>query len=239
MKNPLLCFLDQPDRARPLVLALVGPNGSGKSSVANLLRLTNVRAGDTRFAGRLAIDEANDEILLPMVNPDEIAKAIRRNSPELDWDVCNMRASRDAGRIREMLANARFDFGFETVGSHQSKVEFLEQLKHAGYIIGILFISTNNPKINVDRVKERHRNGGHDVPPEKVITRYERTMSLLPDYIRVADFLAAYDNSEDHERGDGESPKLLLVKRGEDIAITKQGRQSSWLMKHADRIITQ
>ena len=87
MKNPLLCFLDQPDRARPLVLALVGPNGSGKSSVANLLRLTNVRAGDTRFAGRLAIDEANGEILLPMVNPDEIAKAIRRNSPQLDWDV--------------------------------------------------------------------------------------------------------------------------------------------------------
>ena len=150
-----------------------------------------------------------------------------------------MRASRDAGRIREMLANARLDFGFETVGSHQSKVEFLEQLKHAGYIIGILFISTDDPKINVDRVKERYRNGGHDVPPEKVMTRYERTMSLLPDYIRVADFLAAYDNSEDHERGDGEGPKLLLVKRGEDIAITKQGRQSSWLMKHADRIITQ
>ncbi len=77
------------------------------------------------------------------------------------------------------------------------------------------------------------------MPPEKVTARYERTMSLLPDYIRVADFLAAYDNSEDHERGDGEGPKLLLVKRGEDIAITKQGRQSSWLMKHADRIMTQ
>lgn len=46
--------------------------------------------------------------------------------------------------IRGMLASAGLDFGFETVGSHVSKPEFLEGLKEAGYNVAILFISTEH-----------------------------------------------------------------------------------------------
>jgi predicted ABC-type ATPase len=69
-------------------------------------------------------DEATGEVLIPMVNPDEIAKVIRVQNPALSWDNCNKEAALTANHLREMLADAGFDFAFETVGSHYSKVDF-------------------------------------------------------------------------------------------------------------------
>lgn len=236
MEDSFRCILEQPDHEKPLVLVLVGPNGSGKSSLANLLGLTSVQIGDKRYKGRIVFDGETGEVLLPMVNPDEIAKAIKHDNPSMNWDACNLQAAREADETRKVLAEAGFDFCFETVGSHVSKVEFLAGLKSKGYTIAILFISTENPEINVRRVKERHHSGGHDVPPEKVRSRYLRTMRLLPEYYLLADVMAIFDNGDDREQNDGKGPKLLLIKRRDGVTITDNGRQSPWLIEHIDRM---
>ena len=222
---------DEPERARPIVIALVGPNGSGKSSITNLLRLTNVNVGDSRYSGRIAIDQNTGEVLLPVVNPDEIAKAIKANRPELDMDVCNLKAAQEAEEIREVFAQAGLDFAFETVGSTKSKVEFLRRLKRQGYFVAVVFVGTEDPAINVRRVEQRHRNGGHDVPADKVVARYTRTMSQLPQYLELAAFIAVYDNSEDLQPDDPSGPKLLLVKREGAITTSEHGHQCAWLKK--------
>ena len=36
------------------------------------------------------------------------------------------------------------------------------------------------PEINVYRVKQRFANGGHDVPEDKIISRYKKALDLLP-----------------------------------------------------------
>lgn len=218
-----------PVRSRPIAIAFVGPNGSGKSSVTNLLSITNVRAGDQRYRGSIVVDETTGETLLPLVNPDEVAKAIHGQNPNLDWDSCNIQAAETASRMRERLSDASLDFGFETVGSHPSKLAYLQKLKERGYTVAIVFVTTEDPEINVRRVASRCRNGGHDVPDHKVRSRYERTMGLFPQYLEVADYMAVYDNSVEHTVADEAGPKLLLVKKDGETSITEDGHASSWL----------
>lgn len=49
---------------------------------------------------------------------------------------------------------------------------------------------------NILRVADRVNAGGHDVPPQKVIERYYRSLSLLPLAIKVADRVVLVDNTE-------------------------------------------
>lgn len=229
MQDRNLCFTASPDANGPIVLALVGPNGSGKSSIINLLGIRNIEIGDERYIGRTVFNPASGEMLLPLVNPDEIAKAVKRQNPDCDWDAANSAAFETANEIRQLLSEARVDFGFETVGSHPSKIEFLNCLKDAGYFVAIVFVTTKDVAINIRRVKQRHVSGGHDVPTDKVVARYERTMCLLPRYLEIADFMAIYDNSEDREPDDGIGPELLLLKREGRIVLTEAGAISPWL----------
>ncbi len=52
---------------------------------------------------------------------------------------------------------------FETVFSTQEKLEFLQRAKDAGFFIRFLFVCTNDPSINAQRVAQRVMGGGHDV----------------------------------------------------------------------------
>lgn len=51
--------------------------------------------------------------------------------------------------------------------------------------------------INVFRVESRTRMGGHDVPKDKIISRYDRALRLVKDVVEVSDICHIYDNSED------------------------------------------
>jgi predicted ABC-type ATPase len=77
-------------------------------------------------------------------------------------------------------------FSFETVMSHRSKVNFMIRADDAGYEVTIYFVCTSDPEINVSRVENRVSRGGHDVPHERVVGRYWRTLELLPYAALVA-----------------------------------------------------
>ena len=69
--------------------------------------------------------------------------------------------------IRYELLQKRISFSFETVMSHESKVEFLQEASDLGYRTYLYFIATEDPRINVERVAARVLKGGHDVPKGK------------------------------------------------------------------------
>lgn len=50
--------------------------------------------------------------------------------------------------------------------------------------------------INVLRVKSRVEAGGHDVPEEKIIKRYDRALALVKELIPFCDICHIYDNSD-------------------------------------------
>lgn len=225
------------DCTGPTVIGFVGPNGSGKSSIVEALGFEGVNPGSSFFKGRATINPQTGGVLMPVVNPDDIAKAIAVAHPDLTVGECNVRAFNEANAIRQLYARAGIDFAFETVGSHPSKIEFLEELRERGYTTGVLFVSTKDPAINLRRVAQRVSLGGHDVPPEKVMERYERTMQLLPRYFIAADYMSIYDNSVDSVKNGGQGGKLLLMKQLDRVEITAAGKASPWLKKRMNGLI--
>lgn len=94
----------------------------------------------------------------------------------------------------ELVSNFR-PLTFETVMSHQSKVDFFCSARTNGYRTYLCFICTESPEINLSRVALRVEKGGHDVPSEKVRDRYYRSLELLAPALECADRAYVFDNS--------------------------------------------
>jgi predicted ABC-type ATPase len=105
-----------------------------------------------------------------------------------------------ASFIATYLASKLFETGqsfcFETVMSHESKIFYLDLAKQFKYKSYLYFVYTDNPELNVARVKLRAAGGLHDVESAKIRERYSRTFQLLPIAIEKADEGYIIDNSE-------------------------------------------
>lgn len=103
--------------------------------------------------------------------------------------------------LRELLLKERKKFSFETVFSHQGKIDFMERACEQGYKVYLYFVSTEDPQINVYRVKKvRVKQKGHDVPEEKIVDRYYRSMDFLFNASQYAYQSFFFDNSRAGER---------------------------------------
>jgi predicted ABC-type ATPase len=84
---------------------------------------------------------------------------------------------------------------FETVMSSEDKVAFMLKAKASGYRTYLYFVATEDPDININRVKNRVAAGGHPVPTEKIVQRYGRCLNLLPAAIAASNRAYIFDNS--------------------------------------------
>ena len=75
--------------------------------------------------------------------------------------------------------NDKKDLTFETVLSSEYKIDILRKAKEQGYFIKCIFILTVDPLINVARVEARVALGGHDVPKERIISRYYKSLAHM------------------------------------------------------------
>ncbi|KYC42305.1 hypothetical protein WA1_20235 [Scytonema hofmannii PCC 7110] len=158
--------------SQPKLVVFAGPNGSGKSTITNILRET-------------ANFPAN------YINPDEIALTLRENNPNRKA----YQAAQIAEELRQSYIDQRESFAFETVMSHPSKLKLMKQALMSGYQVELVFVATSNPEININRVRQRVAEGGHDVPADKIRERYNRTIELLPAAVEIANRVRIYDNS--------------------------------------------
>ena len=99
--------------------------------------------------------------------------------------------------IRKTLINENQKLSFETVFSHQSKLKFIAEAKSAGYKIYLYYVATESVEINIFRIKERVKNGGHDVPEAKVRSRYHNSLDLMYEAAQLCDQVYFFDNSDD------------------------------------------
>jgi predicted ABC-type ATPase len=100
--------------------------------------------------------------------------------------------------LRQKLLELRLSFTFETVMSHRSKVELLAKARKAGYRTYLYFVATEDPAINVSRVRNRVNLGGHPVPEDRIVSRYQRSLDLLMEAIRLTNRAYIFDNSGDN-----------------------------------------
>jgi predicted ABC-type ATPase len=157
----------------PNIIVIAGPNGAGKSTLAPLL------LRDT-FG------------LMEYVNADTVALGLSAFQPET--------VAFEAGRIMlkrlQVLAQQRADFAFETTQASRSYARWISGLQKQGYKFHLYFLWLRNEDVAVERVKERVRLGGHDVPENDIRRRYQRGISNFFDFYRqLAQSWNVYDNS--------------------------------------------
>ena len=163
---------------KPVLIVIAGPNGSGKTSTTRLV----------------IKHEWADQCVY--INPDEIAQ-----TKYGDWNDVNAvrQAVEYCEEWREQLLHDHKDFIFVTVLSSDGKVDFLKRAKEEGYFIRMFFICTESPTINAARIANRVMEGGHDVPIQKIISRYEKAIVNAVKVMRFADRAYFYDNSIDNQ----------------------------------------
>ena len=106
----------------------------------------------------------------------------------------------------------KIDFSFETVLSSEYNMRIIRKAKEEGYFIKCIFILTVDPLINVARVESRVESGGHDVPRDKIIARYEKSLGRIRELIDLCDILHVYDNTT-------ENPLRIIRKHKKDITV--------------------
>src|SRR5581483_7425528 len=109
------------------------------------------------------------------INADTIAAGLSAFAPE--------RAAIEAGRLMlkrmHELAAQQANFAFETTLATRSYAPWLNRLRSEGYLVHLLFIWLHGPELAIARVRERVRDGGHDVPEEIVERRYHKGLRNL------------------------------------------------------------
>ena len=124
----------------------------------------------------------------------------------------DLEAAQEAELLRETLLRSGKDFTFETVLSTDRNLELLKRAKEKGYEIYAVFVMTKDSSINVQRVQRRAQAGGHDVPKDKIISRYQKSLKNLSRLVRIADHTRIIDNS-------GELPVLICEVHGSSVTI--------------------
>ena len=75
--------------------------------------------------------------------------------------------------------------------------ELLESARDAGYATKVVFISTEDPNLNVGRILVRMSRGGQSVPLNTIPESYKQSMKSLPEARKHADDVLVYDNTPD------------------------------------------
>lgn len=135
--------------------------------------------------------------------------------------------------LRKKLLKMERKFSFETVFSHSSKIEVMKQAAQKGYKVYLYFVSTEDPEINKFRVKEvRVKEGGHDVPEDKIESRYYRSLQLMFEAAQVSYQAFFFDNSRNGE-GFRQFAHFKVVK-GEKVwdPIDDVETLPFWFIKH-------
>jgi predicted ABC-type ATPase len=160
-------------KRKPTCYIIAGPNGAGKTTFA--LRYLPQIAGCRNF-----------------VNADFLAYGL---SP-LD----SLSAQLEAGRLflQEIRTNIekRVDFAFETTLAGRSQITLLKKLKEDNWNIILFFLWIPDAAFSRNRIRERVKQGGHDIPDDTIFRRFPRVMhNFIKIYIPLCDKIVCYDNS--------------------------------------------
>ena len=203
----------------PRLRVFAGPNGSGKSTIKSAIpsHLIGIYINPDEIekaakeSGRLEFSdfqlEAEGDKVLGFIREhrlvrsaglDEEAAKIGFSSNGLNFQAVAMNsyfASVLSDFIRNKLLEGQLSFTFETVMSSDDKIAFMLKARESGYRTYLYFVATEDPDININRVKNRVAAGGHPVPTEKIVQRYGRCLILLPAAIAASNRAYIFDNS--------------------------------------------
>jgi predicted ABC-type ATPase len=117
--------------------------------------------------------------------------------------------------LRQKLLQERKTFTFETVMSSPDKLELFTAARECGYRTYLYYVATDDPLINISRVRSRVALGGHDVSEDKIVSRYHRSLDLLLPAVRRTNRAYIFDNSGDEQ----EKTWLAEITEGKELEL--------------------
>lgn len=233
----------------PRLRMFAGPNGSGKSTLKSVIadnllgiyinpdeiqkEISQFTFLDLQKYNVIAEDKEiltffSQSFLLKNAGLLEKAACLTFEDQKLsfvDVSVNAYFASVCADFIRTKLLKNRISFTFETVMSAPDKVALLHTAQQLGYRTYLYYIATDDPEINITRVKQRVAAGGHDVPEDKIVSRYQRSLNQLQQAIKATNRAYIFDNSG------SASVWVCEITEGKEINY-KQDVVPDWIYQH-------
>jgi predicted ABC-type ATPase len=131
------------------IIVIAGPNGAGKTTFAR--EFLPLEAGCPTF-----------------INADLIAQGISPFAPE--------NAAIAAGRIMLHLIEEQVEkeasFAFETTLSGRGYARMIPEWRELGYRVELFFLTVPSVEYAIERVAQRVRQGGHNIPKDVIARRY-------------------------------------------------------------------
>ena len=162
---------------QPVFYLLAGPNGAGKSTLYRALVLSGTISATAEFVNA---DLYEAERLQHIADPEQRSEQARQ------W----------ADTRRTKLLQAGQSFVSETVFSHASKLALIQEAQAKGFFVMLLVVALDQPERLLARVVQRVLEGGHAVPPERILARFPRTLDNLTQAVRLADAAILYDSAD-------------------------------------------
>jgi len=158
---------------KPTLFVFAGNNGSGKSTLRNLI--------GEKIGIKTSID------------PDSLTRKHQRfnvKSPEIQ-------AGKEAiTLIRTYIADGN-SFSMETTLSGKTSLRQIKNASKNGFEVIMFFIGLDHVDLNIARVKQRVKSGGHHIPEKDIIRREERVKRNLLKIISYLDQIIVLDNTEE------------------------------------------
>jgi predicted ABC-type ATPase len=183
----------------PWFWIVAGPNGAGKTT---LVERGIVQAITGHELVTLNADVRTRELL--------VADALLPNA--------NLRAAIEIdGQVAACIEQS-VDLLVETVLSSDKYFDDVERALALGYQVGMIYIGLASAADSVRRVALRHERGGHDVPRDRVVARWSRSIAMLGRMADKVDRLFVFDNTRP------EGPRLIALKVAGTLTLLEAGR---------------
>lgn len=186
--------------SNPKLIILAGGNGSGKTTLYE------------KIVKNYCVEFLNADM--------HLKESGKEQTPE------NMKISQEF--IRDSYTDRiakRNSFCFETVFSHESKLDLITEAKKQGFHVILIYVHLESVDLNVARVRQRTGAGGHDVPEGKIRARVARTFNHMKTAKTLVDEMAIYDNTHDMKN---------VCKMKNSIVVSKSNTPPGWLTELLD-----
>jgi len=156
----------------PNLVIVAGPNGAGKSTIADFL---TANRSISRY-----------------INADVIARGMAAG----EADGSDIGAGRVLLKLVKEAVSKRESFAFESTMSGLLWKNLIQEAQNIGYEVTICYVAVSSEDISLERIRQRVKEGGHNIPQDTVKRRYKKSLSrFLNSYRHKVDHWCFFDNS--------------------------------------------
>jgi predicted ABC-type ATPase len=163
-------------------------------------------AGKTSIIGATIRDKGGE-----YYNPDEGAREIMAANFGLGQTEANAAAWEQGRKLLRRAIDEGLDFTFETTLGGNTMPRLLAEAARCGVEVHVLYVGLGSADAHIERVRQRVRAGGHDIPEADIRRRYRHSLINLVTLLPVLTELRVYDNSATADPATGQAPQPVLV----------------------------